>query len=110
MQELQLTSQEELDSALGAQGFLLLKHSGRCGISVQALREVRTFLLDHPEVAGGWIEVRQHPELSDAITERTGIRHASPQALWIRDGRVTWHATHFDITADQLAALIAAGA
>ena len=105
----QLTDPNAVEAALDADGFLLLKHSERCGISVQALREVRGFLRDHPEVEGGWIEVRESRALSDLVTERTGVRHASPQAFWIRDGRVAWHATHFDITADAVASVLAAG-
>lgn len=105
----QLIDAAAVDAALAADGFLLLKHSERCGISRQALEEVAAFLRDHPETPAGWIDVRGQRELSEAVTERTGITHASPQALWIRNGRVAWQATHFDITADALAALLAAG-
>ena len=36
----------------------------------------------------------------------TGVRHESPQALWIVAGRVAWHASHFDITVAALAAAV----
>lgn len=98
-----------VDAALAADAFLLLKHSERCGISRQAVREVERFLREQPDIDAGWIDVRGQRELSDHVTQATGISHASPQAFWIRDGRVAWHATHFDITADELASVLSAG-
>jgi bacillithiol system protein YtxJ len=40
--------------------------------------------------------------LSNAIAERFGVRHETPQALLIKDGRVVWHASHWSITSDSL--------
>ena len=32
--------------------------------------------------------------------KKLGVRHETPQALLIRDGRVVWSASHFRVTAD----------
>jgi bacillithiol system protein YtxJ len=52
--------------------------------------------------------VQAHADLSKRVAERTGVAHESPQALWIRKGRVGWHASHLDVTVEALTrALIA---
>ena len=35
-----------------------------------------------------------------AVAKKLGIRHETPQALLIRDGRVVWSASHFRVTAN----------
>jgi bacillithiol system protein YtxJ len=40
--------------------------------------------------------------LSDTVAERLGVRHESPQALLIKDGRAVWHASHWSITSEAL--------
>jgi thioredoxin 1 len=48
------------------------------------------------------ITVQTHRPLSDAAATRLGIRHETPQALLLRDGKVVWNASHFSITASAL--------
>ena len=64
---------------------LLFKHSRQCGASLEALDEVQT-----------------HRSVSDAASERLGLRHQTPQAILLRDGKVVWNASHFRITAARL--------
>jgi len=56
--------------------------------------------------AGGAIHVidvsRQH-ELNREVEARTGVRHESPQAFVLRDGRPIWHASHGGISTEGLA-------
>ena len=37
-----------------------------------------------------------------AAPQRLGLRHETPQAILLRDGKVVWNASHFSITATQL--------
>lgn len=48
------------------------------------------------------MDVTAHADLSKRVADRTGVPHESPQALWIRKGRVGWHASHFDVTVEAL--------
>jgi bacillithiol system protein YtxJ len=41
--------------------------------------------------------------VSDQVAARFGIRHETPQAILLREGRVVWSASHFRITAETLA-------
>ncbi|MDA1193573.1 MAG: bacillithiol system redox-active protein YtxJ [Planctomycetota bacterium] len=100
----EITTPAALAAALEAERFLLLKHSHRCEISVQAYREMERFLAQHAGLAAGWIDVRAHRPLAQLVTEHTGIDHASPQAFWLVGGEVVWHASHFDITKSALEA------
>jgi bacillithiol system protein YtxJ len=40
------------------------------------------------------IDVASHSALGRVVQSRTGIRHESPQAIVLRDGQPTWHASH----------------
>ena len=52
------------------------------------------------------ITVQSHRRISDTAAERLGIRHETPQAILLRDGRPVWNASHFRITATELARVI----
>jgi bacillithiol system protein YtxJ len=82
---------------------LLFKHSRHCGVSCEALDELQ----DHIGRSAGpatykMITVQTHRPVSDAASERLGVRHETPQALLLRDGKVVWNASHFRITATRL--------
>lgn len=98
----QIDSDLALDGALAAPRFLLLKHSARCGISTRAFDQFEAFLGEEPETPAGFIDVLAHRALSNRVTEATGVSHASPQALLLEHGRVTWTASHFKIAVDSL--------
>ena len=68
------------------------------------------FAAAHLECPTGWIEVVAQRALARAVAERTGVRHESPQALWLEAGRVRWNASHSAITEASLAAATGAKA
>jgi bacillithiol system protein YtxJ len=81
---------------------LIFKHSTQCPISTQAYEEFTDFVEGVENLMCGAVLVIENRRLSNAIAARFGIRHESPQALLIKDGRVVWHASHWSITADSL--------
>jgi bacillithiol system protein YtxJ len=95
-----------LDEAFAAPAFLLLKHSSRCGVSTRAYTQFERFLEEGGEVPGAFIDVVADRRLSQRLAERSGIGHASPQAILLRDGAAVWNASHFDITLKSLSAAI----
>ena len=111
---------EELDHLLSQSGtrpLLLFKHSYSCGISAEALDELVDLLestgaeskgSDSPVYA--MVTVQTHRDVSNAVATRLGVRHETPQALLVRDGQVIWAASHFRVTADAVAAALAAAA
>ena len=82
---------------------LLFKHSYTCGVSMEALEE----LVAHPNdrVAKSFlphyamVTVQTHRAVSNAIAQQLGVRHETPQALLVKNGRVVWSASHFRVTA-----------
>jgi bacillithiol system protein YtxJ len=83
---------------------LLFKHSRTCGVSFEALDELRAHLeTARSPAAYKMITVQSHRHVSDHAAARLGVRHETPQAILIRDGRPVWKASHFRITAGALA-------
>src|SRR5215470_2645008 len=81
---------------------LIFKHSTQCSISTQAYEEFTDFAEGLPNLICGAVLVVENRKLSNAIAERFGVRHESPQAILIKDGRVVWHASHWSISPDSL--------
>ena len=81
---------------------LLFKHSRTCGISAEALDELQAHVAEQAGKAVGVsykvITVQSHRGLSDSAAIRLGIRHETPQAILLKDGRPVWNASHFRIT------------
>lgn len=96
----------DLDAAIASsheQPVLLFKHSMSCGVSAEADEQVRQFLdATGAGVLCGLVVVQRARPVSSAIVERLGVRHESPQALLLRDGRVVWHASHWRVTESAL--------
>jgi bacillithiol system protein YtxJ len=84
---------------------LLFKHSHTCGVSMEALDELLAHLneaspkavAEPPQYA--MVTVQTHRAVSNAIAQKLGIRHETPQALLVKGGRVVWSASHFRVTA-----------
>jgi len=72
---------------------LVYLHDPWCPISGRAYRELAPFTGPIP-----LIDVSADRHLSDAIEERTGIRHESPQAILFVDGEPVWNASHHRIS------------
>ncbi|MDQ3907829.1 MAG: bacillithiol system redox-active protein YtxJ [Acidobacteriota bacterium] len=78
---------------------VVFKHSTTCPISARAYRQMSQ--LDRERVGEVALVVVQHArDVSSEIARRTGVRHESPQAFVLRDGKSVWDASHFDITAE----------
>ncbi len=95
---------DQLDSLFAlsrTEPVVLFKHSATCGISQDVRHQVETINSDVHIVT-----VQYGRQISDAIEARTGIRHASPQAFVIVDGKVVYHASHYGIDPSRIAEFI----
>ena len=81
---------------------LIFKHSTQCSISMQAYEEFTNFADGAGQLPCGIVLVIENRKLSNAIADRFGVRHQSPQAILIKDGQVVWHASQWSITSDSL--------
>lgn len=98
MQPRQMKHLDEVDSALKAARFLLIKHSRICPVSHRAFEEYRAFMAAHPESPSAWIDVIEQRPLSLHVASTTGIQHESPQAILMVDGVSVWSASHGEVT------------
>ena len=99
-----VTDTEALDALFASSAehpVILFKHDPYCPISARAHREME-------RVAGdvAIIDVAHDDVIKRAVTERTGIRHESPQVIVLRDGKAAWSASQFRIKADDVAKAI----
>jgi len=76
---------------------LLFKHSTSCGISSGVFRDVSAV-----EAEINLVIVQTDRDISNEIERRTGIKHESPQAIVLKDGEAVYHASHYDITIDDI--------
>ena len=100
-----ITDLETLIEKSHGQPVVIFKHSLTCPISTSAYREYQRYLgsiAEGSESVHALIEIQNARDVSSAVAERTGVRHESPQALVLREGKVVWHASHWDISADAL--------
>ena len=108
MQSLETTA--DLDAALRARVAVLLKYSTTCPISANARRELSAFEQRHPDQTVYGVDVHRARDVSNAVADRLGVEHESPQAFILRAGEPVWTATHWSISADDVERELAAAA
>lgn len=86
---------EELFARSHTQPVILFKHSTTCPISAAAYRQMSNY-----EGEVSLVVVQNARDISRRIETETGVRHESPQAIILRNGRAVWSASHWSITAD----------
>ena len=105
-----LSTVDELDRALvhsSVRPLVIFKHSPTCGISAQAFESISEWL-SGPVLNVDFVvvPVQASRPVSTALAQRFAIRHESPQAMVIVDGRVVWHGSHYRATAGSIAAAL----
>ena len=98
-----IASVQDIEEALSRTCAVIFKHSTRCGISARAKRELDEFAKTCEDDTYLYLNnVIEDRELSDEIVKRTGVRHESPEAIFIHQGKITDVKTHFEITVEEL--------
>ncbi len=96
----------DLDNALeqsAEKPVFLFKHSTRCPISTFADNNYQKFADNSDaDVVFTHLDLIAHRDVSDAIAEKTGIAHQSPQAILVVGGQAVWNASHTQITEESL--------
>jgi bacillithiol system protein YtxJ len=82
---------------------IIFKHSTRCSISsVAKMRLERGWKLGDEQVIPYFLDLIAYRSLSDAIANRFGVQHESPQVLLIQDGCCIYHSSHLGISAGRI--------
>ena len=78
---------------------VLYKHSATCPFAARAQEQVAEVKHDVEAYA---VVVQYAKDLSRAIAERTGVEHASPQAIVLVDGKPIWSGWRSEIRREKL--------
>jgi bacillithiol system protein YtxJ len=102
-----LTETHQLQHMLdrsGEEPVLLFKHSTVCPVSAAAHEELMRFTESEEakRVRVGLIYVIEDRPVSNEAAQRLEVKHESPQALLVRNGKAVWHASHWNITSEAL--------
>lgn len=81
-------------AALTSELALLYKYSPICPLSDHASAHVGRFMKEHPELPVYDVDVIRSRETSRELERLLGIRHESPQAILVREGKPVWSASH----------------
>lgn len=103
----QLTAINQLDlidQESATKPIMLFKHSTRCSISDAALgRMERKWKNENSTVLKPYyLDLIAHRDISNAIAERYGVIHESPQALVISNGKCVFSQTHMGISLNEI--------
>jgi bacillithiol system protein YtxJ len=102
---IELDSIEKLDDLFTRshrEPVLIFKHSSTCGISSMVYRRLNEY---DGEI--NLIVVQEDRDISEALADRTGVRHQSPQAIVLKNGKASYKASHYEIGAENIAAEMA---
>ncbi|MCX2576219.1 bacillithiol system redox-active protein YtxJ [Pedobacter sandarakinus] len=105
-----LTSVEQLEEIKQANGYsLIFKHSTRCSISLMAKRNFEfSWDVIPADTKLYFLDLISYRDISNTIATEFSVAHQSPQILLIKNGECVLEASHSDISADEVAEVIAA--
>jgi bacillithiol system protein YtxJ len=105
-----LTSIAQLDEIKADNGFsLIFKHSTRCSISMMAKRNFEfNWEVIPADTKLYFLDLISYRDISNQIAEVFQVAHQSPQILLIKNGDCVLEASHSDISAEEVAEVIAA--
>jgi bacillithiol system protein YtxJ len=91
---------DALDATSADRPVLIFKHSTRCSISSAALGRLERAWSVHDDAKHVvyFLDLLRFRSISDAIEQRYGVQHESPQSLVIRNGKCVDVSAHFGIT------------
>ena len=86
------------------QPVLIFKHSTRCSISASTLNRLERNWDEAvvSPIIPYFLDLLKFRTLSNQIASMFKIEHESPQLLLIKNGRVIYHASHMNITFEEI--------
>ena len=100
----ELTDLEQLDEiALESAQIpvVIFKHSTRCGISRMALKGFESeYNIEIEKAKPYYLDLLNYRDISNAVADKFGVYHESPQVILIKDGKAVYHESHGSISAE----------
>lgn len=85
---------------------LFFKHSTRCSISSMALNRFENDWENTPKCQLFFIDLIAHREVSNKLSELSGVLHQSPQVIVIKNAESIYDASHSGINAHEILSLL----
>ncbi|MEK3883471.1 bacillithiol system redox-active protein YtxJ [Paenibacillus sp. PL2-23] len=87
---------------------VLFKHSTTCPVSANAHEEFNRYLSDSPKDGVDYLLVKviESRPVSNKIAEDTGVKHESPQIMYIDNKAKVWTASHWSVTKAHISAVL----
>ena len=99
-----LVEVEELDRLIilsNTTPVLLFKHSTRCSVSLMAKRSLESeWNFSAEQIVPYYLDLITYRSISNRISEVFNVTHESPQAILLKNGKVLYHASHSEISAE----------
>ena len=73
---------------------VIYKHSSTCGISRMVLNMFTESYDMDLDIDLYFLTIQSHRDVSNAIQDKFGVRHESPQLLIVKNGEVVFHTSH----------------
>ncbi len=101
-----ITSTEDLQNAISDsynKKIVIFKHSTRCFISKTVLKNFENEVAQSDKNLGYYyLDLLNYRSISNQIAQDFGVEHQSPQIIVLENGKMQHHASHEQITHDQI--------
>lgn len=107
----EITTIDEWSEALEASSerpLVVFKHSTTCPVSANAHQEFSNYMNGSPreDVDYLLVKVIESRPVSNKIAEDTGVKHESPQIIYVDKGAKVWTASHWAVTKAHISAVL----
>lgn len=97
----------EIDKQSIDKPVVIFKHSTTCGISAGAHHRLdQNWDTISDQVNVYYLDLLNHRATSNAVAEYYDVHHQSPQIIVIKAGKVVYHTSHHEVSADAIASHI----
>ncbi|REK74344.1 bacillithiol system redox-active protein YtxJ [Paenibacillus paeoniae] len=107
----EITTAEEWDNVFQeseTKPLVVFKHSTTCPVSTNAHEEFSNYLGGSPkdDIDYVLVKVIESRPVSNKIAEDTGVKHESPQIIYINKKAKVWTASHWSVTKAHISAVL----
>lgn len=111
MNYIEITTAEQWEAAYDKtteRPLVVFKHSTTCPVSANAYKEFNDYLNGKPrqDVDYMLVKVIESRPISLQIADDTGIKHESPQIMFLDKKAKVWSATHWAVTKEHITAVL----
>ena len=100
-----ITSNDQLDlieQESSKTPVVIFKHSTRCSISSMAMNRFERAWDENNGIKAYYLDLILYRDIYDAIAEKFGVVHQSPQVIVLKDGQVIYNDSHMGISVNDI--------